>query len=185
MRTDREMSNLISKVLAKYQAEVPEYTPYIIPGPAKKPRAQQTQDRTSASVNWRKFSRQGKRSNLHQQLPIQSRRLYSVRFLFAADFCRAFEGFGALAAHLDHLLGDRLIDRGIRFCSDQLRSGSQSKITGGIDYEIPTHLCSTARYHLNCSNTILNRSMKSDFRITGLARRRESHTGGGKIKIIK
>ena len=100
------------------------------PGPAKKPRAQQTQDHTSAIVNWRKFSLQGKRSNLHQQLPTQSRSLYSVGFLFAADFCRAFESFGGLAAQLGHLLGDRLIDRGIRLCSDQLRLGPKVKLQG-------------------------------------------------------
>ena len=37
------------------------------------------------------------------ELSIQAWLLYSIRFVIAADFCRAFDSCGCLAAQIDHL----------------------------------------------------------------------------------
>ena len=100
---NREMVNFISQELARGQAKIPAYAPYVVPELNKPPWAQQTQDHLSANENWKKFSRQAKRSTLPQELSIQAWLLYSIRYVIAADFCAAFVSFGGIGPQINHI----------------------------------------------------------------------------------
>ena len=61
-------------------------------------------DHTTSYEGWKKNSKQAKRKVLPQELSIQAWLMYHLRFLFAAESCRAFDAFGGLCTQFN-LLG--------------------------------------------------------------------------------
>ena len=84
-------------------AKGPPYVPYLLPKLTEPPWMLPSTDHSGARANWVAYSRQARRANSPQELSIQSFTLYHLRYLFAADLCKAFENFGGLAHQLSHL----------------------------------------------------------------------------------
>ena len=81
-----------------------------------------------------------------------------MRFLFAADFCRAFESFGVLAALINHLCAAI----GLSIAESALASINYDrtinvKLQGVRDCDIQTHPSFTGRYLLSIENTEIKR----------------------------
>ena len=181
----RETARLISQEFANGKTEIPAYMPYVAQI-SRKHRAQQTQDHTIAIENWRKFSRRAKRPGLTQELSIQAWLLDSARFLIAADFWRAFEIFGGLAARLNRLcaaLGLSITESAS--AATNYDRAPEAKLQEKTDCETQTHPSLADRYHQNISNIKPNRPTRSAYRITELNRRIPSQTAGGKAQLTK
>ena len=89
--------------MAKGSTRVPAYTPYLVPKLCSPPWMPDRTDHVTSIEGWRRNSKQAKRRVLPQELPIQAWLMYQLRFLLAAESCRAFTAFGGLCAQLNHL----------------------------------------------------------------------------------
>ena len=100
LRPDQQMVNAVSIELAKALATNPAYTPFVIPDLAKRPWAPAAADRGKAVESW---AARMKNFKSGQQLSFQAWLLYLLRFLIAADVCKAWDTFGGLIAQLNRL----------------------------------------------------------------------------------
>ena len=100
---DQEMVNWVNKQRAIASSKDPPFVPYLIPNLTEAPWLPPTTDHSAARTSWIDFSKQARRTTSPQELNIQSFDLYQIRFLFAADLCKAFDSFGGLAPQLAHL----------------------------------------------------------------------------------
>ena len=89
--------------MAKGSTRVPAYVPYLVPKLSSPPWMPDRTDHVTSIEGWRRNSKQAKRRVLPQELPIQAWLMYQMRFLLAAESCRAFAPFGGLCAQLNHL----------------------------------------------------------------------------------
>ena len=85
-------------------SRIPAHTPYLVPKLRSPPWMPDKTDRTTSLEGWEENSKQAKRKVLPQDLSIQAWLMYRLRFLFAAECCKAFDTFGGLCAQFN-LLG--------------------------------------------------------------------------------
>ena len=102
LKPNQPMANYISRELARGKLQVPQYTPYIVPGLSESPWPLPIADHSAIITRWRGIRQAGKMpKNLH--LPFSDWALYRLRFIFTADICGAWSSFGGVAAQLNAL----------------------------------------------------------------------------------
>ena len=100
LRPDQQMANAISAELARALATTPTYTPFVTVELVKKPWAPNSADHVKAVESW---AARMKNFKSPQPLSIQAWLLYMLRFLIAADVCKAWESFGGMIAQVNNL----------------------------------------------------------------------------------
>ena len=103
-RTDQKMRNWIAREMTKGSSRIPAYTPYLAPKLYAPPRMPDKTDHSTSFEGWKRNIKQAKRKLLPQELSIEAWLIYHLRFLFAAEGCKAFGAFGGLCAQFN-LLG--------------------------------------------------------------------------------
>ena len=96
------MANYIQKERALAAAKDAPFCPYLAPQISEAPRMPADADRVAARSRWLTFSEQAKCSLRPQQLGVQAFSLYQLRFVLAADLCKAWRLFGGLGPQLSH-----------------------------------------------------------------------------------
>ena len=103
LQPEKEMANWINKQKAIASAKDPPYIPYLVPKLTDTPWMPPSAEHTSARANWLGFSKQAKRTASPQEMSIQCFALYHLRFIVAAELCKAWDKFGGLSCQLSHL----------------------------------------------------------------------------------
>ena len=99
----QERDNYISLELSRGRSKLPAYAPFVVPDVSAAPWAITSKDHQAAVTRRRTSSRQAKREDNPQSIPMQAWLLYQMRFLIAADLACAWSGFCGLAAQLNRL----------------------------------------------------------------------------------
>ena len=99
----QDQVNWCRKEITIAAAKDPPFQPYLLPKLTETPWMPSDSDHDNARKRWAHYAKQAKRSLEPQELTIQAFTLYHMRFLFAADLCRAFSKFGGLGPQLAHL----------------------------------------------------------------------------------
>ena len=100
---DQDQVNWIKKEVAIAASKDPPFVPYLAPKLWEHPWMPSDQDHTGARSRWLGYSKQAKRSIAPQTMTIQAFALYHLRFVFAADLCKAWQPFGGLGPQFAHL----------------------------------------------------------------------------------
>ena len=94
LKPTHEMSNYISLEVARGQAKVPAYTPFIVPDVSACPWPVPSKEHQAAVTRWRTSAQQSK--DKPTSIPMKAWLLYRMLFLIAADLAgdwAAFKGF--------------------------------------------------------------------------------------------
>ena len=103
LHTDQEMSDWVTKELAKAKHKGPPFGPCLVATLDAFPCLPQSADHLTALASWVAQSKQGTLAFLPQEVSLQFFRLYHLLFLIASALFRASDSFGGLSAKLSHL----------------------------------------------------------------------------------